>query len=224
MGCKGTSLRLLNIENKHRQISLFRDLTVQLTQSSCCTVSWIGKGLLSQQFLLRIHCIKSFIGHVNLPTDLNIWNRMLQLLLHIFDYPGILCDIFSLNDAIASGNGRGHDTVRITNCHGQSIDLCLYYKLWMIQLLLHALYELHDLFFGKHILKAEHRHSVTHQYTSFSLSRSSHMLCGRIWCNPLRMLCLQLLQFLHQHIVFIICDLWIVLIIITINVIIDNFP
>ena len=132
MGCKGTSLRLLNIENKHRQISLFRDLAVQLTQSSCCTVSWIGKGLLSQQFLLCIHCIKGFIGHVNLPTNLNIWNRMLQLLLHIFDYPGILCDILALDNTITSGNGCRHDTVRITNRHRQPINLRRNYKFRMI--------------------------------------------------------------------------------------------
>ena len=104
MGFELPSTDFLHIKNKHRQIALFCNAAVQLTQRTCRTVSRICKCLFPKHLLCFVYFFKIRILHIDFSTDFNIRQRIFHLFLYIMDYFRIGCYIFSLDDAVSSGH------------------------------------------------------------------------------------------------------------------------
>ena len=148
-----TAAGRLQVEDEEREMALFRDAAVELTQRSRGTVARIGKGLQPQEFLPCIDRIEGLLLHVHFTADLEIRQLVLERFFDVVDDSCVLRDILALHDAVAARDGAHEHTVLVAQRHGEAVNLFLDDELRVVELLLQFLDEGEDLFFAEDILQ-----------------------------------------------------------------------
>ena len=148
-----TAAGRLQVEDEEREMALFRDAAVELTQRSRGAVARIGKGLEPQELLACVDRRKGRLLHVDFAADLEVRQFILELLLDIADDLGILCDVLALHDAVAACDGAHERAVLVAQRHGEAVNLLLDDEFRIVEFLLQALDKGEDLFFAEDILQ-----------------------------------------------------------------------
>ena len=202
VGGKLPALRQLQIENGDVQAALGGDFGIQLPQGAGGGVAGIGHQGLSLDLTLSVDLLEHLAGHIDLTPDDKAGQLFrqhhgngadgAQILRHVLPYP-----------AVTPGGAADKDAVTVLQRHRETVHLGLYTVFRLRQCIPETVKELPHLVSVEYILQTLQRHGMLHRF-KLTESRAAHALGGRIGCDLLRVLPLQILQTTQHMVIFII--------------------
>lgn len=127
---KRAPLGRLEVENEHGKVAFLRDAAVELPQRPRRAVARIGKRLEAQKLLPLVDAVKRGLFHIDFAANLEIRQRIWELLPDIVDDARIRGDILALHDAIAARDGAFELAITVAERHRKAIDLFLDDEFW----------------------------------------------------------------------------------------------
>ena len=211
----------LQIEHEERQLPLLRDAAVELTQRPGRAVARIRERLQSEELLPLVHAVERRLFHIHLAADLEIRQRVAELLHDVRDDARVRRHVLALYEPVAARDGAFELAVAIPQRHRQAVDFFLDDELRRAERCPALLDERDDLVFREHVGERQHRHVMLHEHAGRPHRAAADHLRRRRFRHELRVFLFQRLQPQHELVVFIVRDLGIVFIIIAVVVIAD---
>ena len=216
---------VLDVENEQRQLPLAGHGRVEKAKRAGGQVSRVCGRLFSGAFLLLVVRLEGGVRHVDLSAQLKIVRFEGKFLRRVFDHAGVGRAVIALEAAAArlrqvQGQYAG-GVPAVAQRHAQAVDFMLHGESGVRMDGQHLADPVSDVLFRKDVLDGEHG-NVVHDFSpALPVGFPAHALRRRIRGHPFRMFPLHPLQLLHEHVIFQIGDLRIVLVVVTVHVIRD---
>ena len=191
----------LHVVDDQVQPPLCRHPGVQLPQGARRRVAGVGQRRLAADLPLGVQGLEILFGDVDLPPDDEPLRRVLQLPGQTADGAEVLGHVLPRRP-VAPGGAPEKDSVPVLHGDGKPVNLRLHVEHALpVHGVPDPLPEGKELLPGKHVRQALQRHRMGHRGKLLA-GPAAHALGGRVGTEKLRVLPLQVRQFVDQAVVF----------------------